>query len=103
MSFFSCIGWLLTAKCTLSPGESSWHSVKWRQKQLFSASSQPKFTFRFFPGVMYYFYSVWQMFYMFSRQLGPLVRIIVMMFKQDMPKWIVMMLPFFVKKSIFFN
>ena len=46
---------------------------------------------------MYYYYSVWQMFYVFNRQLGPLVRICMIMFKQDLPKWIIMMLPFFVR------
>ncbi|OQV20961.1 putative Protein ced-11 [Hypsibius exemplaris] len=51
-------------------------------------------------GVMYYYYSVWQMFFVFSRQLGPLVRICMIMFKQDLPKWLIMMLPFFISVTV---
>lgn len=47
-------------------------------------------------GVMYYFNSVWEMFYVFDRKLGPLVRICFFTFKKDLPLWFLMMLPFLV-------
>ncbi|XP_055332683.1 transient receptor potential cation channel subfamily M member 2-like [Paramacrobiotus metropolitanus] len=51
-------------------------------------------------GVMYYFYSIWNTFYGYDQELGPLVRIVHIMFKNDLPKWAIMLLPFFVATAV---
>ncbi len=92
-SFF--IGSRRTVLIILLPGGSFWPLVSFKVYFLSTLTyTNQHFCFS---GVMYYYYSVWQMFYVFNRQLGPLVRICMIMFQHDLPKWIVMMMPFFVR------
>ncbi|GAU91175.1 hypothetical protein RvY_03483 [Ramazzottius varieornatus] len=51
-------------------------------------------------GVMYYYYSIWTKFYPINRMIGPFTRLMNVMWRKDVTKWLILMTPLFVSTGV---